>query len=665
MSNSTTNTQCPITGTLAVYSGWGANQNNSDPDKAKLRDIQHLFNRMTLGANKMDIDWALTKTPAQVVDRLINLATEQINGVFTIPPPGTDVHKWADKRPGFDNDMMRECSSPYRRQLLVKKEWGQGLIGNNNPLNPAYPPNNGSKTVLDQEKDRAKRFKYKMSWFWSNHFVVHENSTAYGNSMVWYKHLLVHNALGNFKEFAMDVGLSQMMLDYLDAKLNYYRGDPNWEPNENYARELLELFTMGVADGSADDYSLGDIEQLSKVFSGWRDDPYSPSVAKFREFVFQPNLHDWNTKTIFGVTYTPTPDPSLVLTPHSTAWPQNLGMDPNSPAPSGCGTTWAYNRYTPLSDSPYCFKGDKNTFEIKDAYEEYEKVHDIIFGDFTGPEPYNQAEMDARKNRIAKFICTKIYKNFVYENIDSNGEAVINDLVNIFKVNWEIAPVMRALFKSEHFFNSSVLGAQIKSPLGSFFGLLTTAGYEFNSDYFVTKHFFSPAHYDQNDPFGYEIKSIPFSGTATRTTYVNVQWACWGIGHRLLQPPNVAGFPGFRTWINEFSFLKLGYELQNLFRYSFNDSRISTQFKIRDLLVDLSNNSSDPAVVAQKVAEHFVLEDLEAEQLERAVIAFRWTIPSNYFDNGTWNLSYDIGWTYNQYKSLLSFLVKQPEFFMS
>lgn len=665
MSNSTTNTQCPITGTLAEYSGWGANQNNPDPDKAKLRDIQHIFNRMTLGASKADIDWAMNKTPAQVVDRLIDLATEQINGVFTIPAPGTDVHTWGDKRPGHDVDMMRECSSPYRRKLLLKKEWAQGMIGNNNPLNPQYTPNNGTKTVLDQEIDRAKRFKYKMSWFWSNHFVVHEDSSPYTNSMMWYKYILVYNALGNFKDFAKDVGMSQIMLRYLDAGLNFYKGDPNWEPNENYARELLELFTMGVADGSPDDYSLVDIEQISKIFSGWRDDHWSPNLVQFREFVFQPNLHDWNTKTIFGVTYTPTPDPSLVLSPHSGAWPTNLGMDPNSPAPAGCNTLWAYNRYTALSDSPYCYQGDRNNIGIKDAYDEYEKVHDIIFGDFTGPEAYNQADMNARKDRIAKFICTKIYRNFVYEKIDPNGEAVINDLANIFKANWEIAPVMRALFKSEHFFHASVLGAQIKSQLGSFFGLLTTGGYEFNSDYFVTKHFFSPAHYDINDPYGYEINTIPFSDTATRTTYINIQWACWGLGHRLNQAPNVAGFPGFRTWINEFSFLKLGSELNNLVRYGFSDNRISTQFKIRDLLVALSNNSSDPVEITKKVAEHFVVEDLEPDQLESAVIAFKWTIPSNYFDNGTWNLNYDIGWTYNQYKSLIGFLVKQPEYYMS
>ncbi len=655
---------CPITGTLATYTNWGTNQNSTDPQLAKLRDIQHLFNRMTLGANRMDIEWALTKTPEQVVNRLVDLAVEEIGGQFTIPAPGLNVHPWGDKRGFNDCEMISKCASIYHRSLAIKKEFIHGLIGGNHPLNPIYTPNNGTKTVLDQEKDRAKRFKYKMAWFWSNHFVVHENANNDGNGMMWYKFILVYNALGNFKAMAKDIGLSQIMLSYLDASYNFYRGNPNWEPNENYARELLELFTMGVADGSPGDYTLYDIEQISKVFSGWRSESWAGGVQKFREYTFQPNLHDWNTKTIFGVTYTPTPDPSIDTTSHnSVSWPQNLGTDPDCPAPAGCNDN--YVRYSPLDDHPNCFIGDKNTFEISDAYAEYEKVHDIIFGDFTGPETYNQGEMSVRKHRIAKFICTKIYKFFVYENVDANGEAVIDLLATIFETNWEIAPVVRVLLKSEHFFNTNIRGARIKSHLGSALGLHTTMGVEYNSDYFLTDQFFDANHYDPNDPYGYPNTTIPKVEPDTIRAYEITQWRVGRMGHQLFQPPNVAGFPGYRAWINEYSLLKLGDELSNIVNHHFSDSRISIQQKWRDFLLEISGNSSDPVVIVQAVAQHFVIVDMNPEQVDRAVIAFKWTIPANYFTDGTWNLNYNLSWTFNQYRSLVGFLVKQPEFYMS
>lgn len=660
-----TNFQCPITGTLAVYSGWGVNQNSADPDLAKLRDIQHLFNRMTLGANRMDIEWALSKTPEQVVDRLVDLATEQINGVFTIPPPGLDVHSWADKRTFDDCEMILECADSGNRIIGLKRELTHGLIGGNHPLNPIYTPSNGTKTVLDQEIDRAKRFKYKMSWFWSNHFVVHQNADPGGSGLMWYNYTLMQNVLGNFKEFTKDIGLSQIMLSYLDAGRNRYYGDPGWVPNENYGRELLELFTMGVADGSPGDYTLNDIIEISKVFSGWRSEPWTPPVQEYGQFIFQPNLHDWNTKTIFGVTYTPVPDPSLDLSNYSTAWSQDLGPNPNCSPPAGCYYENNITRWAPITDHPHCFKGDKNALEIKDAYAEYEKVHDIIFGDFTGPEPYNQGDMEVRKNRIARFICKKIYQHFVYEYVDANGEVIINNLANQFKTNWEIAPIVRTLLKSEHFFNDKVRGANIKSPLGSTFGVLTTMGIEYNSDYFLTNQFFDPNHYDPNDPFGYPKLQTPQVEPATIPTYTLTKWNLRGMKHDFFTPPNVNGYLGHRTWINEYSFLKLGEEIGGMLSYNFNDSRISTQQKWTDFLVDISNNSSDPEVITREVVRHFIIVDLNPEQIDRAVLAFRWTIPSNYFDDGTWNLYFNQYWTSSQFKSLLRFLVKQPEFYMT
>ena len=80
-------------------------------------------------------------------------------------------------------------------------------------------------------------------------------------------------------------------------------------------------------------------------------------------------------------------------------------------------------------------------------------------------------------------------------------------------------------------------------------------------------------------------------------------------------------------------------------------------------MIDLSNNSSDPTVVTKAVAEHFIMVDLLPEQLEAATCAFKEIVPVNYFEDGIWNLYYDA--VPQQFINLMSYLVRQPEFFMA
>lgn len=221
------------------------------------------------------------------------------------------------------------------------------------------------------------------------------------------------------------------------------------------------------------------------------------------------------------------------------------------------------------------------------------------------------------------------------------------------------------MLKSQHFFDAKIRGANIKSHLGSALGMLTTMGAEYNSDYFLTDQFFDPNHYDPNDPYGYFKEYVPKVEQNTIPTYNHFHWRFGNMGHDFFSPPNVDGFQGYRTWINEYSLLKLGKELGEVINHNFNDSRTSVQQKWRDFLADVSNNSSDPEVITREVVKHFIIVDLKPEQIDRAVIAFKWTIPANYFDDGTWTLNYNLYWTFQQYKSLLNFIVRQPEFFMT
>ncbi len=132
----------------------------------------------------------------------------------------------------------------------------------------------------------------KMTLFWHNHFVV---SDIYDPRMRYdYIVLLRKNCLGDFKQLAKDITIDKAMLVYLNGNTN-----SNKAPNENFARELMELFTIGKGDlvgpGDYTTYTEQDVLALAKALTGWtiytRDDKYPYAD-------FKPNLHDASVKQL-------------------------------------------------------------------------------------------------------------------------------------------------------------------------------------------------------------------------------------------------------------------------------------------------------------------------------------------------------------------------------
>jgi uncharacterized protein (DUF1800 family) len=112
----------------------------------------------------------------------------------------------------------------------------------------------------------------KMTLFWHNHFSC--GLTAVSDARYTYKQnlLLRANALGNFKSLVRSITLDPAMLRYLSGNLNVASA-----PNENYGRELQELFTIGkgpeVATGDYTTYTEADVKAAAHVLTGWSDDP--------------------------------------------------------------------------------------------------------------------------------------------------------------------------------------------------------------------------------------------------------------------------------------------------------------------------------------------------------------------------------------------------------
>jgi uncharacterized protein (DUF1800 family) len=127
----------------------------------------------------------------------------------------------------------------------------------------------------------------RMTLFWHNHFTSEFRKVRAPILMQRQNALLRREALGNFGRLLQAVARDPAMTIYLDSRAN--RKD---RPNENFARELLELFTLGEGRG----YTERDIKEAARAFTGWSLDPDSG------EFRFRPGQHDGGGKTFMGRT---------------------------------------------------------------------------------------------------------------------------------------------------------------------------------------------------------------------------------------------------------------------------------------------------------------------------------------------------------------------------
>jgi len=109
----------------------------------------------------------------------------------------------------------------------------------------------------------------KMILFWHNHFVTEEAVVNVASFLYQYNMLLRKYAMGNIKQMAYEMCATPAMLVYLNGESNKVGA-----PNENFARELFELFTIGkgplIADGNYTNYTEADIREASKVLTGWK-----------------------------------------------------------------------------------------------------------------------------------------------------------------------------------------------------------------------------------------------------------------------------------------------------------------------------------------------------------------------------------------------------------
>ncbi len=124
----------------------------------------------------------------------------------------------------------------------------------------------------------------KMTLFWHGHFTSSYTKVKDPMLLLEQNQLYRDNALGNFNDLVKKVSRNPAMIDYLDGQSNRKA-----KPNENYARELMELFTIGIGN-----YTEQDVREAARAFTGWS--------YKDRTYVFEKNQHDTGSKTFMGKT---------------------------------------------------------------------------------------------------------------------------------------------------------------------------------------------------------------------------------------------------------------------------------------------------------------------------------------------------------------------------
>jgi uncharacterized protein (DUF1800 family) len=135
---------------------------------------------------------------------------------------------------------------------------------------------------LDEMTEGTDQLREKMSLFWHGHFASKTVNIIYDQALL---QVIRENALGNFPDLLRQVSKSASMIQFLNNNQNR-----KGHPNENFARELMELFTVGRGN-----YSETDVKEAARAFTGWGASPQG-------DFEFRPRLHDDGVKSFFGKT---------------------------------------------------------------------------------------------------------------------------------------------------------------------------------------------------------------------------------------------------------------------------------------------------------------------------------------------------------------------------
>jgi uncharacterized protein (DUF1800 family) len=163
---------------------------------------------------------------------------------------------------------------------------------NGGPIFPYDASGHDHLWFLDRMVRTNQPLAQRMTLIWHDWFATSGVTVSQQNLLIGQNLLFRRHWLGSFDQLARDVTIDPAMILWLDADKNR-RG----QPNENYARELMELFTLGADRGA---YSEQDVRELARALTGWR--AYRSNELGYHTFSFYEPWFDNTSKTVFGKT---------------------------------------------------------------------------------------------------------------------------------------------------------------------------------------------------------------------------------------------------------------------------------------------------------------------------------------------------------------------------
>lgn len=251
------NVEQPISYSLTPYTGvWTA------------QEAAHLLRRTLFGA-----------TFQQIQDAVTNGLNATVSSLLTLPVSSQPLSYLPDEAiVGFGNTWVNAVY-PATNPTLTDNARKASLVA----------------WMMQRINQNTTSIQEKMCLFWVNHFGVDSSSEARAIYML--NELYRQSCLGDFKQLVKDVTISPMMLIFLNGASNN-----QFAPNENYSRELLELFTVGkgpqVGPGDYSNYTETDIAEGAKVLTGWTVQDLYSTTAPYPSPLFYPILHDSSTKQL-------------------------------------------------------------------------------------------------------------------------------------------------------------------------------------------------------------------------------------------------------------------------------------------------------------------------------------------------------------------------------
>ncbi|MBL8800411.1 MAG: DUF1800 domain-containing protein [Planctomycetes bacterium] len=223
---------------------------------------EHLLNRASFGARPAEIDFAVRTGQREFVRLLLQGFVEPAEPFFLDPPVRPDRRELAAMDEKQRRDALERFRRDEREMLFAYSGWW-----------------------IEQMVEAEHPLREKLVLFWHGYFTSSMRDVKNAEAMIRQNELFRRHALGNFGELLRAVLRDPAMLEYLDNNQN--RKD---KPNENLARELMELFTLGVGN-----YSEQDIKEAARALTGWRTQGGNEALYAARQ-------HDNGKKTILGRT---------------------------------------------------------------------------------------------------------------------------------------------------------------------------------------------------------------------------------------------------------------------------------------------------------------------------------------------------------------------------